>query len=99
MIAWPTSCSRNRKHIYFSSFKVMSRFIVDEVIKYRGPFPYIDGLILPHVAYPQRREALQASFPRPDVRHWCVWRESLPNETCSAPPTRAADEPRMQRLH
>ncbi|MEX0716158.1 MAG: glycosyltransferase family 2 protein [Planctomycetaceae bacterium] len=33
------------KHIYFSSFKVMSRFIVDRVVEYRGPFPYIDGLI------------------------------------------------------
>ncbi|MDA9856573.1 glycosyltransferase family 2 protein [Rubripirellula sp.] len=33
------------KEIYLSSFKVMNRFIVDEVIKYRGPYPYIDGLI------------------------------------------------------
>lgn len=36
---------RKPKHIYLSSFKVMNRFIVDEVAKYRGPFPYIDGLI------------------------------------------------------
>ena len=33
------------KKLYLSSFKVMNRFVVDEVIKYRGPFPYIDGLI------------------------------------------------------
>jgi glycosyltransferase involved in cell wall biosynthesis len=33
------------KEIYLSSFKVMTRFVVDEIIKYRGPFPYIDGLI------------------------------------------------------
>ncbi len=32
--------------LYLSSFKCMSRFIVSEVIKYNGPFPYIDGLIL-----------------------------------------------------
>jgi glycosyltransferase involved in cell wall biosynthesis len=31
--------------IYLSSFKIMNRFIVNEVIKYKGPFPYIDGLI------------------------------------------------------
>ena len=31
--------------LYLSSFKVMNRFVVDEIIKYEGPFPYIDGLI------------------------------------------------------
>lgn len=31
--------------IYLSSFKVMNRFVVDQVVRYRGPFPYIDGLI------------------------------------------------------
>jgi undecaprenyl-phosphate 4-deoxy-4-formamido-L-arabinose transferase len=33
------------KDLYLSSFKVINRFLVDEIIKYRGPFPYIDGLI------------------------------------------------------
>jgi undecaprenyl-phosphate 4-deoxy-4-formamido-L-arabinose transferase len=33
------------KEIYLSSFKVMNRFVVDEIVKYHGPFPYIDGLI------------------------------------------------------
>ena len=33
------------KNLYLSSFKVMTRFVVDEIIRYRGPFPYIDGLI------------------------------------------------------
>ncbi|MEQ1828892.1 MAG: glycosyltransferase family 2 protein [Pirellula sp.] len=33
------------KGLYLSSFKVMNRFIVDEILKYAGPFPYIDGLI------------------------------------------------------
>ncbi len=32
--------------LYLSSFKVMNRFIVEEVTKYTGAFPYIDGLIL-----------------------------------------------------
>lgn len=31
--------------LYLSSFKVMNRFVVNEIIKYRGSFPYIDGLI------------------------------------------------------
>ncbi len=31
--------------IYLSPFKIMRREIADVVIKYRGPFPYIDGLI------------------------------------------------------
>jgi undecaprenyl-phosphate 4-deoxy-4-formamido-L-arabinose transferase len=33
------------KDLYLSSFKVMNRFVVDEIIKYRGPYPYADGLI------------------------------------------------------
>ena len=34
------------RSLYLSSFKAISRFIVDELVKYRGPYPYIDGLIL-----------------------------------------------------
>lgn len=36
---------RKPPELYLSSFKVMNRFIVDELTKYEGPFPYIDGLI------------------------------------------------------
>ncbi len=32
--------------LYLSSFKCLSRFAVDQVIAYRGPFPYVDGLAL-----------------------------------------------------
>ncbi len=32
--------------LYLSSFKAMNRFLVDELIKYTGPYPYLDGLIL-----------------------------------------------------
>ena len=32
--------------LYLSSFKVMNRFVVDEITRYSGAFPYIDGLIL-----------------------------------------------------
>ncbi|WP_165069064.1 glycosyltransferase family 2 protein [Paludisphaera rhizosphaerae] len=32
--------------LYLSSFKCMNRFTVNEVLRYTGPYPYIDGLIL-----------------------------------------------------
>lgn len=32
--------------LYLSSFKLIKKEVVNEIIKYRGPFPYIDGLIL-----------------------------------------------------
>jgi glycosyltransferase involved in cell wall biosynthesis len=32
--------------LYLSSFRCLSAFVVDEVKRYEGPFPYIDGLIL-----------------------------------------------------
>lgn len=34
------------KGLYLSSFKCLNRFIVREIVKYKGPYPYIDGLIL-----------------------------------------------------
>ncbi len=34
------------KGFYLSSFRCMSAFIVHEITRYQGPFPYIDGLIL-----------------------------------------------------
>ena len=37
---------RKPPELYLSSFKVMNRFVVDEITKYGGSFPYIDGLIL-----------------------------------------------------
>lgn len=34
------------KGLYLSSFRCMSAFVVREITRYQGPFPYIDGLIL-----------------------------------------------------
>lgn len=34
------------KALYLSSFKLLNRFLVDVVTSYKGPFPYIDSLIL-----------------------------------------------------
>ena len=33
-------------NLYLSSFKGINRFLVDEIVKYTLPFPYIDGLVL-----------------------------------------------------
>jgi glycosyltransferase involved in cell wall biosynthesis len=32
--------------LYLSSFKILNRFTIDEITRYKGAFPYIDGLIL-----------------------------------------------------
>jgi undecaprenyl-phosphate 4-deoxy-4-formamido-L-arabinose transferase len=34
------------KGFYLSSFRCMSAFVVHEITRYDGPFPYVDGLIL-----------------------------------------------------
>lgn len=34
------------KSLYFSSFKLINRFLITEIIKYRSPFTYIDGIII-----------------------------------------------------
>lgn len=34
------------KGLYLSSFKIISHELIVELVKYKGPFPYLDGLIL-----------------------------------------------------
>jgi polyisoprenyl-phosphate glycosyltransferase len=34
------------RNLYLCSFKAMNRFLINEVTRFDGPFPYIDGLIL-----------------------------------------------------
>jgi glycosyltransferase involved in cell wall biosynthesis len=34
------------RKLYLSSFKILNRFLINEIIKYDLPYPYIDGLIL-----------------------------------------------------
>ncbi len=66
------------KDLYLSSFKCLNRFIVQEVIKYKGPFPYIDGLILRTtqnigkvlVKHNKRREGKSGYNLRKLVRLW-----------------------------
>ncbi len=32
--------------LYLSSFRCLNRFVVGQIVRYEGPYPYIDGLIL-----------------------------------------------------
>lgn len=37
---------RKPRDLYLSSFKIINRFLIDEITRYDLPFPYVDGLIL-----------------------------------------------------
>ncbi|MPR32948.1 glycosyltransferase family 2 protein [Salmonirosea aquatica] len=46
-VNWITSYLLNKpRNLYLSSFKLIRLEVVQEIIKYTGPYPYIDGLIL-----------------------------------------------------
>lgn len=40
-----TSLLQKPSDLYLSSFKLIKKEVVDEIIKYKGPYPYIDALI------------------------------------------------------
>ncbi|MES2519903.1 MAG: glycosyltransferase family 2 protein [Bacteroidota bacterium] len=40
-----TSLFKKPQDLYLSSFKLIKKEIVDEICQYKGPYPYIDGLI------------------------------------------------------
>ena len=41
-----TRLLKKPKTLYLSSFKALNRFLIDAILTYEGPYPYIDGLIL-----------------------------------------------------
>ncbi len=46
LVNWITSYLLGKpKDLYLSSFKLVRQEVVQEIIKYQGPYPYIDGLI------------------------------------------------------
>ncbi|SEJ17190.1 undecaprenyl-phosphate 4-deoxy-4-formamido-L-arabinose transferase [Dyadobacter koreensis] len=46
LVNWITTYSiKKPKDLYLSSFKLIRSEVVEEIIKYQGPYPYIDGLI------------------------------------------------------
>jgi glycosyltransferase involved in cell wall biosynthesis len=46
------------KDLYLSSFKAINRFLINEIIKYDGPSPYIDGLVLRATSHIGKLEVL-----------------------------------------
>ncbi|MDR3305030.1 MAG: glycosyltransferase family 2 protein [Clostridiales Family XIII bacterium] len=45
--AWMSQMLLNRpKDLQFSNFGVSRRFVVDEILRYRNPYPYLEGLTL-----------------------------------------------------
>jgi glycosyltransferase involved in cell wall biosynthesis len=64
--------------LYLSSFKCLSRFLVDQILLYRGPYPYLDGLALRctrnigtiEVRHAPRREGRSNYTPRKLLRLW-----------------------------
>lgn len=46
LVNWITSYLLGKpKDLYLSSFKLIKRDVIEEITKYKGPYPYIDGLI------------------------------------------------------
>ena len=66
------------RNLYLSSFKCLSRFLVDQILRYRGPYPYLDGLALRctrnigtiEVRHAPRREGRSNYTPRKLLRLW-----------------------------
>ena len=66
------------KDLYLSSFKCLNSFLVREIVKYQGPSPYIDGLVLSltdnigrvKVRHDKRLEGISSYTPRKLVTLW-----------------------------
>lgn len=49
------------KNLYLSSFRIINKELKDEILSYKGPFPYIDGLILRSTAHISQVEVIHNS--------------------------------------
>lgn len=66
------------KGLYLSSFRCVNRFLCDEILRYTGPYPYIDGIILEHtqrigtlqVVHAPRSEGRSSYTLRKLIRLW-----------------------------
>jgi undecaprenyl-phosphate 4-deoxy-4-formamido-L-arabinose transferase len=66
------------RDLYLSSFKCLNRFLINEITKYQGPSPYIDGLVLRCtdkigkvlVRHEMRREGRSGYTVRKLIRLW-----------------------------
>ena len=43
-----SNVTQKPRDLYLSSFRCFNRSIVDKVVQYKGPYPYVDGIILQH---------------------------------------------------
>ncbi|MBQ1770457.1 MAG: glycosyltransferase [Clostridia bacterium] len=41
-----TAMLNKPKNMYFENFSLLKRFVVDEVLRYKNPYPYLEGLVL-----------------------------------------------------
>lgn len=55
--------------LYLSSFKVLSRFLVDQLATYAGPFPHLDGMILQTTSRLTQCEVEHAVSANPGSRY------------------------------
>jgi glycosyltransferase involved in cell wall biosynthesis len=68
------------KDLYLSSFRCINRFLRDRILQYKGPYPYIDGLILENtqrigkikVQHAARSEGTSGYSFRKLVRLWLI---------------------------
>ncbi len=61
--------------LYLSSFKLIRREVVNEIIRYKGPYPYIDGLIFRATCYVTSVEV--PHHARQDGKSNYTWRKLI----------------------
>ncbi len=79
--SWLANCSANfllgkPRDLYLSSFRALRRDLVRRIVAYRGPYPYVDGLILGatnrittlEVKHVERQEGRSGYTPRKLIR-------------------------------
>ena len=60
--------------IYLSPFKVVARGVVREIVRYRGPFPYVDGLIFMVTANITQLEGVDHHERQTGESNYTIWR-------------------------
>lgn len=60
--------------IYLSPFKVVARGVVREIVRYRGPFPYVDGLIFMVTANITQLEGFAHHERQAGQSNYTLWR-------------------------
>src|SRR5215470_5912090 len=81
------------RNLYLSSFKCLSRFLVEQILRYRGPYPYLDGLALRctrnistiEVHHAPRREGRSNYMSRRGWSAWCGPASRSAGPRCSCP--------------